>query len=110
METSVIKSLKSNLADLTYVLFVFRNEFELMIQNSTDEKANKVLREFVTSLTESNKEVIRLYHEIESNEVGIQNEWYNDDTKINTLRQEVNNLNYSIHKLIEVNKIISSNC
>lgn len=107
MGNDAIKSLKSSLADLTYVLFVIGKEFELMIENSDDEKIIDELRQTKSALQDSNSSVIKLYHEISTNEVGIQNEWYNDKTKIKSLQCEVDNLKSSINCILEANDNLS---
>ncbi len=104
MDDNIIKSLKSNLADLTYILFVIRKEFEQIIETSDDEKTNENLRKTTSALQESNNNVIRLYHEINKNEDRIKNEWYNDDTTLKKLKKEVDNLKKSIDALIDGNK------
>lgn len=104
METDVINSLKSNLADLTYILFVFGKELELIIENSKDQKVNEDLRQTISALQDSNSEVIKLYHEINAHEVEIQNEWYDDETKIKSLQQKNDSLKKSINALLESNK------
>ena len=67
-EPDVIKSLKSKLADLTYILFTIGKELKLIIQKSDDEKVKEGLNHVVSALQDSNSEVIRLYHAIKSNE------------------------------------------
>lgn len=104
MESDVIKSLKLRLTDLTYILFTIEKEFSLIIQKSDDKKVKEDLSRVVSALRDSNSEVIRLYHAINSNEVGIQNEWYNDETTLKSLKNEVDNLNNSINALVEGNK------
>ena len=104
MGIDAIYSLKSNLADLTYILFVFGKELELIIENSEDQKVNENLCQTISTLQDSNSEVIKLYHEISAHEVEIQNEWYDDDTKIKSLQQKVNNLKESINTILESNK------
>ena len=46
MGIDAINSLKSNLADLTYILFVLGKELELIIENSEDKKVNENLAVF----------------------------------------------------------------
>lgn len=104
MEIDAIKSLKSNLADLTYVLFVIGKEFELIIENSEDEKVNDSLRQTISALQDSNRDVIKLYYEISTHEVGIQNEWYDDETKIKSLQQKIDGLKESMNRVLEGNK------
>ena len=104
MESDVIKSLKSNLADLTYILFTIGKELKLIIQKSDDEKVKENLNHVVSALQDSNSEVIRLYYAIKSNEAGIQNEWYGDEAKLKGLQHEVDNLSRSIDVIIEGNK------
>lgn len=103
MGSDAVKSLKSNLADLTYILFVLGKEFELIIENSEDEKVNDNLRQTISALQDSNKDVIKLYHELNTHEVGIQNEWYNDEAKIKSLQHEVDNLRKSINVILDGN-------
>lgn len=64
MGSDIIKSLKSRLADLTYILFVISKEFELLIQHDESHELHKV----ISDLKDSNNEVIRLYHEIQKYE------------------------------------------
>lgn len=109
MESDVIKSLKSKLADLTYILFTIGKELKLIIQKSDDEKVKEDLNRVVSALQDSNSDVIRLYHVIQSNEVGIQNEWYSDETKLKGLQHEVDNLSKSIDAILEGNKKFSGN-
>lgn len=104
MESDVIKSLKSKLADLTYILFTIGKELKLIIQKSDDEKVKEDLNRTVSALQDSNSEVIRLYHAIQSNEAGIQNEWYGDEDKLKGLQHEVDNLSRSIDVILEGNK------
>lgn len=104
MGSDVIKSLKSSLADLTYVLFIIGKEIGLIIENSDDENVNNELRRTILALQDSNSNVIKLYHEISTNEVGIQNEWYDDETKIKSLQHEIDNLKSSINCILEANK------
>ena len=103
MGSDTVKSLKSNLADLTYILFVLGKEFELIIENSEDEKANDNLRQTISALQDSNKDVIKLYHELNTHEVEIPNEWYNDEAKIQSLQHEVDNLRKSINVILDGN-------
>lgn len=104
MKIDAINSLKSNLADLTYILFVFGKELELIIENSEDRKVNENLRQTISALQDSNGEVIKLYHEISSHEAEIQNEWYDDETKTKSLLQRAESLKESINALLESNK------
>lgn len=104
MGIDAIQSLKSNLADLTYILFVFGKELELIIENSEDKKVYENLRQTISTLQDSNNEVIKLYHKISTHEVEIQNEWYDDETKIKSLQQKVDSLKESISVLLEGNK------
>lgn len=108
-EPDVIKSLKSKLADLTYILFTIGKELKLIIQKSDDEKVKEDLNHVVSALQDSNSEVIRLYHAIKSNEAGIQNEWYADEAKLKGLQHEVDNLSRSIDVILEGNKNFLSN-
>lgn len=109
MELDVIKSLKSKLADLTYILFIMGKEFELITQKISDEKVKESLNRAMAALQDSNSDVIRLYHAIKSNETGIQNEWYNDEAKLKGLQHEVDNLDKSINLILEGNKSLLSN-
>lgn len=104
MEIDAVKSLKSNLADLTYVLFVIGKELELIIENTEDKEVNENLRQTISTLQDSNSEVIQLYHEISTHEVEIRNEWYDDETKIKSLQHEVESLKESINVILEGNK------
>ncbi len=104
MEIDIIKSLKSNLADLTYILFIIGKEFELLIQNSEDDKVNDNLRQAISALQDSNSDVIRLYHELSTHEAEIQNEWYDDETSIKNLQHEVDNLSKSIDVILKANR------
>lgn len=106
MGIDAVKSLKANLADLTYILFVFGKELELIIENSEDKKVNDNLRQTISTLQDSNSEVIKLYHEICTHEVEIQNEWYDDETKIKNLQHGVDSLKESINVLLKSNKIL----
>ena len=108
-EPDVIKSLKSNLADLTYILFTIGKELKLIIQKTHDEKVKVGLNRVVSALQDSNSDVIRLYHTIKSNEAGIQNEWYGDEAKLKGLQHEVDNLSKSIDVILEGNKNFLSN-
>lgn len=108
-EPDVIKSLKSNLADLTYILFSIGKELKLIIQKTHDEKVKEGLNRVVSALQDSNSDVIRLYHTIKSNEAGIQNEWYGDEAKLKGLQHEVDNLSKSIDVILEGNKNFLSN-
>lgn len=104
MGIDAINSLKSNLADLTYILFVLGKELELIIENSEDQKVNENLCQTISTLQDSNREVIKLYHEINEHEVEIQNEWYDDETKTKGLQQKVKSLKESINTILESNK------
>lgn len=108
-EPDVIKSLKSKLADLTYILFTIGKELKLIIQKSDDEKVKEGLNHVVSALQDSNSEVIRLYHAIKSNEAGIQNEWYGGGIDLKGLQHEVDNLSKSIDVILEGNKNFLSN-
>ena len=111
MKIEVINTLKSSLADLTYIIFVMGKEFDLIIQNSDDEKVKNKLHQTILALQDSNNEVIKLYHEIKSNEVGIENEWYNEESKIKSLQHEVENLKKSINILLDGNRnYLNLNC
>lgn len=109
MGNDAIKSLKSSLADLTYVLFVIGKEFSLIIQQTKDEQVNNKLHQVVSSLQDSNSEVIRLYHEIQSNEIGLQSEWYGDENYIHNLQHMVDLLRESIKTLIAGNQQFLNN-
>ena len=74
-----------------------------------DEKVKEDLNRVVSALQDSNSDVIRLYHVIQSNEVGIQNEWYSDEAKLKGLQHEVDNLSKSIDAILEGNKKFSGN-
>lgn len=104
MGIDAINSLKSNLADLTYILFILGKELELIIENSEDQKVNENLCQTISTLQDSNREVIKLYHEISEHEVEIQNEWYDDETKTKSLQQKVKSLKESINTILESNK------
>ena len=104
MGTDVIKSLQSKLADLTYTLFVIRNEFEQIIQKSDDNKVKEELGKLVAALEDSNDNVIRLFHVIKSNEDAMRDEWYSDDADLHKLKQEVDNLSKSVDEIVESNK------
>ena len=104
MESDVMKSLKSKLADLTYILFTIGKELKLIIQKSDDEKVKEELNRVVSVLQDSNSDVIRLYHVVKSNEVGMQNEWYGDEAKLKGLQHEVDNLGKSIDAILEGNR------
>ena len=104
MGIDAIYSLKSNLADLTYILFVFGKELELIIENSENQKVNENLCQTISTLQDSNREFIKLYNEISAHEVEIQKEWYNDETKIKSLQQKVDSLKESINTILESNK------
>ena len=104
MGTDVIKSLQSKLADLTYTLFVIRNEFEQIIQKSDDNKVKEELGKLVAALEDSNDNVIRLFHVIKSNEDAMRDEWYSDDADLQKLKQEVDNLSKSVDEIVESNK------
>lgn len=104
MGIDIITSLRSNLADLTYILFVIGKEFELLIQNSEDDKVNDNLRQAILTLQDSNSDVIRLYHELSAHEVEIRNEWYDDETSVMNLQHEVDNLSKSIDVILKANR------
>ena len=104
MAIETIKSLKSTLADLTYILYVIGKEIELIIEHSEDEKANEELFKTTSILQDSNNSVIRLYHEIDTHETEIKNEWYDDKTKVESLQHEVDKLKEAISVIIEGNK------
>lgn len=104
MKLEVINSLKSNLADLTYILFVVRKEFELIVRNTEDGKMQNELCQAISALKDSNNDIIKLYHEIKSNETRIRNEWYNEGSKIQGLQREVDNLKKSIDVLLSGNR------
>lgn len=104
MGIDAIKSLKANLADLTYILFVIGKEFDLMNQKTEDKKVKDELHQTIAALQDSNNEVIKLYHEIKSNEAGIENDWYNDESKIKCLQHEVESLKKSIDILLDGNR------
>ena len=104
MGSDVIKSLKSKIADLTYILFVISKEFELLIQHNNGEQANRELHNVITDVRESNNEVIRLYHEILKNENDLQHEWYNNTEVVNNLQNTIENLQQSIEAVIIGNK------
>ena len=103
-ESDVIESLKSKLADLTYILFTIGKELKLIIQKSDDERVKEALTRMVSALQDSNSDVIRLYHAIKSNESGIQNEWYGSEAELNGLQHEVDNLSKSVDMILEGNK------
>lgn len=106
----VIKTLKSNLADLTYILFTIGKEFDLMIQKSEDEKHKNKVRQIISALQESNSEVIKLYHEIKLHEEGLKNELYCNEEVITNLQYQVDNLRKSIEILLGGNdKILKLN-
>lgn len=104
MGSDVIKSLKSKIADLTYILFVISKEFELLIQHNNGGQANRELHNVITDLRESNNEVIRLYHKILKNENDLQHEWYNNTEAVNNLQNTIENLQQSIEAVIIGNK------
>lgn len=104
MESDVIKSLKSKLAEMTYLLHVMGKELELIIQNSKDENAIAHLQKVVDSLRDSNSDVIKFYHEIRKQETGIKTDLYNDEIYMKSLQQEVDKLSNAIDTLIEGNK------
>lgn len=111
MKTEVINTLKSSLSDLTYILFVMGKEFDLMIQNSDDKKVKNKLHQTILALQDSNNEIIKLYHKVKSNEAGIENEWYNEESKIKSLQYEVENLKKSIDLLLDGNRnYLNLNC
>ena len=64
MGIDTINSLKLNLADLSYILFVIGKEFDLIIQKIEYEEVKNELRQVISKLQDSNNEVIKLYHEI----------------------------------------------
>ncbi len=109
MASDVIKSLQSKLADLTYILFVIGKELELISQKSGDEKVKDNLCQIVSALHDSNNNVIKLFHEIKSNEGGIQKEWYGNEDRIKNLRHEVDSLSKSINTILEGNKNFLTN-
>lgn len=109
MGGDTLKSLKSNLADLTYILFVFGKELELIIKNSEDQKVNENLHQTISMLQDSNSEVIKLYHEISAHEVEIQNEWYNNEISVKDLENEVTNLKKSIDVFFNENRLFLNN-
>lgn len=100
----VIQSLKQNLADLTYMLFTMRNEYELMAQNSDNEELKALMLETETGLREANGSVIKFYYEIDAHEERIASDLYNDEECIKTLQKEVDYLNQSIRALVEGNQ------
>lgn len=104
MGNDVIKSLKSKIADLTYILFVISKEFELLIQHNEGDQVSHELHNVITDLKESNNEVIRLHHEIQKNENDLQNEWYNNTEDVNNLQNTIENLQQSIEVLVIGNK------
>lgn len=103
MESDVIKSLKSKLAEMTYLLYVMGKELELIIQNSKNENTVAHLQKVVDSLRDSNSDVIKFYHEIRKQETGIKAELYNDEAYIKSLQQEVDKLSNAMDTLIEGN-------
>lgn len=103
MSLDVIKSLKSNLVDLTCVLFVIGKELELVLRNTDDQKVKNDLNQALSALNDANGNVIRLFHKINLNEAGICEEWYGDGCEIRKLQKEVDNLSSSIKILIEAN-------
>lgn len=105
MGIDAINSLKSNLADLTYILFVIGREFDLIIQKTEDEKVKDELRQVISTLQDSNNDVIKLYHEIKTNEKGIRDEWYNGEIRVEGLKKEVDNLKKSIDVLLNNNRL-----
>lgn len=105
MGIDTINSLKLNLADLSYILFVIGKEFDLIIQKIEYEEVKKELRQVISKLQDSNNEVIKLYHEIKKNEIGIRNEWYNDEIRVKNLENEVENLKKSIVLLLKENRL-----
>lgn len=104
MENDVIKSLKSRIADLTYILFIISKEFELLIQHNKEDKVSHELNNVISDLKESNKEVIRLYHEIQKYKNDLQNQWYDNIENVNNLQNRIANLQQSTEALIIGNK------
>lgn len=104
MEGDVIQSLKVTLADLTYALFTLGNEFDLILQQTEDEAVVNGLQRIVSSLRDSNGEVIRLFHEIQTHETGLQQEWYDDEKQIRQLQLTVDQLRSSIDTLLAGNQ------
>lgn len=104
MKVDAITSLKSNLADLTHILYLLGNELELAIENSTDEQVKNELRQTICTLRDSNSSVIQFYHEIDSNEEGMRKELFNDEAKMQSLQKEVDKLQESINMIVEANK------
>lgn len=109
MDRDVIKSLKSKLADLTCTFFVIGKEFELLIQRNEDDQVKQELREIIAELRDSNNEVIRLYHEIQMHESGLQNGLYNNIEDINNLQNTIENLRQSTEALIKGNQLFLNN-
>lgn len=109
MGSDAIKSLKSSLADLTYILFTIGKEFDLIIKQTEDNRINEDLRQVISSLQDSNSEVIRLYHEIQSNEADLQNKWYDNKEDINNLQNTIENLLQSTEALIIGNQQFLNN-
>ena len=103
MGSDVIKSLKSIIADLTYVLFIISKEFELLIQHSNGEQISHELHSVIADLKESNNEIIRLYHEIQKYENDLQNQWYDNIEDVNNLQNRIGNLHQSTEALITGN-------
>lgn len=104
MGSDVIKSLKSRLADLTYILFVIGKEFELLIQHSEGNQVSHELNNVISDLKESNNEVIRLYHEIQKYENDLQNQWYDNIEDVNNLQNRIANLQQLTEELVIGNK------
>ena len=109
MKPDAINDLKSNLADLTYILHVIGKEFELIVQNTDDEKTKIKVEQTMSTLQDSNAEVVKLYHEINTNEEGIRNEWYNDDENVKGLQLEVDSLAEAINVILEGNRKFLNN-
>ena len=105
----VIASLKANLADLTYALYVLRNEYDVIAQNLEDEKDKEEINRANASLVEANENVIKFYYEIDSNEAQMESELYNNEVRVKNLQSEVDNLNLSIRTFIEGNKNLLDN-
>ncbi len=104
MGSDVIKSLKSRLAELTYILFVISKEFEILIQHNEEDQVSHELHNVISDLKDSNNEVIRLYHEIQKYENDLQNEWYDNVEDVNNLQNRIANLQQSTEALVIGNK------
>ncbi len=104
MGLDVIKKLESTIADLSYVLFVIRKEFELMDQRIDDKNIKMKLSQVMSAMQDSNNEVIKLYHGIKTHEKEMQTEWYKDKSSVEVLQKEVDNLGKSIDVLLKGNK------